>query len=303
MITPVERADARIATARVDTEAGVKLSVVIVSYKNSAVLYDCLDSILKFNDIGGALEVIVVEQSPEGDLYEGLRRDYPWVVTLRHENRGFGAGNNAGARVANGRYLLFLNPDTVLVEPVFGFAIEKFEADSELGLFGVRLVDADGNRNQSFYFRKPYGLLRGSVLWRICDRFDWFMPRAMYITGADMFVTAQALRTMGGFDERMFMYFEETYFCERLDDLGLRIGYFPEKRIVHLEGKSGGGVEKFRRQLESLEVLCEDLQLDYYRILCKMAFDRKVKSMLGSAGDIRRGEIEEIERRLRERGK
>ena len=283
------------AQIHVDRAIDIALSVVIVSYKNYGILTSCLDSIQEFNDIGDALEVIVVEQSPEDSLYERLCWGYPWVVVERHENRGFGAGNNAGAALARGRYLLFLNPDTVLLEPVFRFSIARFEENPKLGLFGVRLVDSDGNRNQSFYFRKPYGILRGSVLWRICNRFDWFIPSAMYITGADMFVRADAFQKVGFFDERMFMYFEETYLCEKLERLGMSIGYFADKRIVHLEGKTGGDAAKFRRQLDSLEVLCGDLDYDFRKVLRNMVLDRKIKAMLGSDKETRQREIREIE--------
>ena len=285
-------------TSHKDGVVDIVLSVVIVSYKNYGVLSNCLDSIQKFNDIGDALEVIVVEQTPESDLYARLCREYPWVVAVRRENKGFGAGNNAGAAIAHGRYLLFLNPDTVLLEPVFRFSIARFEENPKLGLFGVRLVDSSGNRNQSFYFRKPYGILRGSILWRICDRFDLFIPNAMYITGADMFVRANAFQQIGFFDERMFMYFEETYLCEKLEHAGMSIGYFSDRRIVHLEGKTGGNVAKFCRQLDSLEVLCGDLGYDFSRVMRKMALDRKIKAMLGSDKETRRREVVEIERRL-----
>ena len=282
----------------VDKVSRIELSVIIVSYKNYSVLRDCLSSIEKFNDIGTTLEVIVVEQSPQRDVYESLSREFPWVHTVRHENRGFGAGNNAGVEVSKGKYLLFLNPDTTLLEPVFRFAVERFESNSKLGLFGVRLVDNDGNRNQSFYFKRPFGLLRGSVLYRACDKFNIFIPKAMYITGADMFMRADAFKEIGGFDERMFMYFEETYLCERLEAIDMRVAYFPEKRIVHLEGQSSVNINVFKRRLDSLEILCEDLKLDYCKILRRMVFDRKVKAVLGSDRSARQSEITEIEHRL-----
>lgn len=274
------------------------LSVVIVSYNNYGVLRDCLDSIRTHNDIGAALEVIVVEQSPKCDIYSALIKDYPWVNVMRNQNCGFGAGNNAGARVAKGKYLLLLNPDTVLLEPVFQFAVDKFEENATLGIFGVRLVNLAGERNQSFYFRKPYGLIRCALLWRLCDRFDIFLPNAMYITGADLFVRSDAFTKIGGFDERMFMYFEETYLCTRLNRLGLTVGYFPNKKIVHIEGQSSVSSEVFSRRLDSLAVLCRDLERDYSFILNKMKRDRQIKIWLGSDRDVRSAEITLIDQRL-----
>mgnify|MGYP000944876747 CR=1 FL=1 len=262
--------------------ARIELSIIIVSYNNYDILKECLASIKEFNDIGSTLEVIVVEQSPEENIYRKLLSDFSWVTTIRRENNGFGAGNNAGSRVAHGRFLLFLNPDTILIEPVFGFAIKCFESDSRLGMFGVRLVNRDGDRNQSFYFRKPYGLLRGSVLYRICDRFSLFIPNAMYITGADMFVRTKAFTETGGFDERMFMYFEETYLCDKLNNLGYYIAFYPEKRIVHLEGATSAAVNILQRRLDSLKYLCQEKKWSYSSVLKFMRRDRVMKSLLGS---------------------
>lgn len=274
------------------------ISVVIVSYNNYNVLRKCLDSISEYNDIGDSLEVIVVEQSPGYEIYDALVSDYSWVKALRNANNGFGAGNNAGFMASKGKYLLFLNPDTVLLEPVFQFAVNRFETDEGLGLFGVRLLDSEGNRNQSFYFRKPYGLFRCGLAWRLCDRFDFFFQKRMYITGADLFIRSNIFNEVGGFDERMFMYFEETYLCEKINRLGYAVRYYPNKKIVHLEGQSSVSNEVFGRRLDSLEVLCSDFGWNYLAILRKMKRDRQIKLLLGSGRDVRRSEICQIDHRL-----
>lgn len=258
----------------------VLLSVIIVSFKNREVIDACLQSIEKNNDIGEALEVIVVEQSPDDALYNYLIKEYRWVTTVKNENKGFGAGNNVGAVLARGKYLLFLNPDTILIEPVFGFALDAFENNKQLGMFGVRLLDKCGNKNRSFHFRKPYGLWR-ALLWHICDRFDFFLRNAMYIAGADMFMPASAFRDIGGFDQEMFMYFEETDLCNRLNANGYRIAYYPDKSIIHLEGQSSANVNSLSRQLDSLSVLCKKNGLSYINYLKRMELDRRLKQILG----------------------
>lgn len=260
--------------------SSIDLSVIIVSYNNRSVLVDCLDSIERFNDLGDALQVIVVEQSPEDDLFVFLSESYRNVDVVRNDNRGFGAGNNRGFLEAKGRYLLFLNPDTVIQEPVFAMAVAIFDADDKLGLFGGRLLDAGGQRNQSFYFRNPIGLFRGYV-WRALDRLDLFIPGLMYITGADLFVRAEAFVAAGRFDERMFMYFEEPDLCNRVEAQGYRIAYFPEIRIVHLEGKSGIESEKsFGFKLDSLAVYCDKNGVDYLTMLHRWSRILTFKRML-----------------------
>ena len=273
------------------------LSVVIVSYNNYSVLSDCLLSLEKFNDIGDRLEVIVVEQSTSGGTCRDLATSFPWVRVIRNSNDGFGAGNNVGFDVACGDVTLFLNPDTVLVEPIFSFALNKFNALPALGLFGVRLVDASERRNHSFNFRKRFGLLR-SVAWHFFDRFDIYIEGKMYTSGADMFVRSAAFRDAGRFDSNMFMYNEEVDVCERMNSLGYRCLYFPQKRIVHLEGQSSVDTDAFTRDLESLVYLSKKRGLDPKRILKSMRRDRYVKRMLQWDIEKQNHEIALIDKKL-----
>ncbi len=211
------------------------LSVVIVSYNNRDVITDCLDSIREHNDIGSALEVIVVEQSPSDEIYTYLNEQYPDVLTLRAENRGFGAGNNRGVSAAHGKYLLLLNPDTIITSPLFAFACDAFARDEKLGLFGVKLLNADRTDGSSFENLIPFGFLRKARM-KLFGLLDWFLPCVMYIQGADMFVRRDLFLSVSGFDEDIFMYCEETDLCTRVRRAGYRIGYFPDHQIVHLQG-------------------------------------------------------------------
>lgn len=214
-----------------------KLSVIIVSYNSLKLIKDCLDSVQRYNDIGDSLEVIVVEQSPKEEIFEVLSKEYTWVKTVRNSNMGYGGGNNAGVRHATGDILLFLNPDTLLIEPVFGYILSKYEEDKSLGICGCRLLGGNRNYVQSFFWKDSISNVKG-VLWRFLDRMDRFIPKKMYITGADIFVPKQAFEDAGWFDENLFMYCEETDICNRVEKLGLNTKFFPEKKIIHLEGKT-----------------------------------------------------------------
>ena len=111
----------------------IRLSVIIVTYNCFDLLKKCLESVCRFNDIGDELEVIVVDNGEDGSFEKiaaepGLER----VRAFKHENTGYGAGNNAGANMSSGDVLLFLNPDTEIIEPVFRFALEKFDDDGNV---------------------------------------------------------------------------------------------------------------------------------------------------------------------------
>lgn len=242
-------------------------SVVIVSYRNLLILKDTLDSLMKYNDIGEALQIIVVDNSPEDDLYDHLKVNYPQVLTIRNENKGFGHGNNVGVSHARGKYLLLLNPDTILVEPIFQFAIHAFEKDAKLGLFGVKLVDSELKRNHSFYIMDRMGFLVAQEE-KMANALDYYKSGKMYIAGADLFVRKEVFIKSGGFDENIFMYSEEADLTKRIISLGYHTAYFKEKKIIHLEGKATKkSLDSERWRLESKAYYSTKYGLNYRKSL------------------------------------
>jgi GT2 family glycosyltransferase len=229
----------------------IQLSVIIVGYKNDKIVVDCVDSVYKYNDIGAQLEVILVDNSPAHNVYETIVKKFDSVIGIKNENNGFGGGNNRGSIEASGQYLLFLNPDTVLIEPVFQFALSKFEESPNLGMFGVSLVDANMKRNMSFYLLESSGLT-SSLIIKICNRFDFYVDGLMYVSGANMFTRKADFLLCGKFDENIFMYYEEADLTRRLASIGKGTAYFNKKKIIHLEGGTVSDSEvALRRRLDS----------------------------------------------------
>ena len=245
-----------------------KLSIIIVSYNSKDVLADCLNSVFEYNDLGDNLEVIVIEQSEKDDVYNWLISEYQHVKAIRRENRGFGAGNNMGFKKSSGEYLLFLNPDTVLIEPIGEFACRKFSENETLGLFGVRLTDKEGNLNNSFLIKIPYGF-KNRVKAVVNNKISFFNEKNMYIVGADMFVRRSAFEKAGMFDDNFFMFSEEADLCNRIQIAGYSVKYFKEKTIKHLEGKSSAVDDgrKFCMMLDSFRYYCEKFNCNYIGIL------------------------------------
>lgn len=247
-----------------------KLSVIIVSYNNLKLICDCLDSIQEYNDIKDQLEVIVVEQSPTDEVYNSLHEKYAWIKLIRNSNMGYGGGNNVGCRNAAGEVLLFLNPDTLLIEPVFSYMLEQYESNPKLGISGCRLLDGDRNYVQSFFWKDSISNIKG-VVWRVLDRIDLFLPKRMFITGADIFVPKVLFEQAGMFDEQIFMYSEETDLCNRVENMGYQTCFFKEKRIIHLEGKTteDNYVKKELQKMKSFIRVSEKQGLRREKILRK----------------------------------
>ena len=229
------------------------LSVIIVSYQNVQILRDCLDSIKKYNDIGDELEVIVSDNSNDMDLFNTISKEYDWVKIIKNENNGFGAGNNRGYEISSGKYLLFLNPDTILVEPIFGFAVEKFEKNTDLALFGVQLIDFKGNKNSSFFMIDRYDFF-STIFVKWCRRVGQFVDGKMFISGSNLFVRRESFEQAGMFDENIFMYKEEADLIKRIKlySKAKITTFYKDKKIIHLEGGTECGNVQSLSQLERM---------------------------------------------------
>lgn len=247
----------------------IKLSLIIVSYNSADILIQCLDSVFKYNDIGSQLEVIVSDNSPRSDLCDALNKKYDKVKVIHNkDNRGFGYGNNQGEKIASGDYLLFLNPDTVLVEPIFSWAIEQFDKNPKLAMFGVKLLKPDYSLNNSFMWLDTFGL-RAWILNKVCQKLNIFIEKRMFISGADTFIRRNIFEQIGGFDESIFMYYEESDLHHRFyaNEPEMNMAYFPNKRIVHLEGGTqdigDGSVESYKRQLNTFMYYCDKYNINF----------------------------------------
>lgn len=263
----------------------IKLSVIIVAYKNKKLLDDCIKSINANNDAIAETEIIVVDNSPNEEVSDLIKNTYPNVVFIKSNNRGFGAGNNEGVRISKGDYLLFLNPDTVLLEPVFKFAINKFEADSRLGIFGVKLLNRNRKNTFSFFLIDRYNFI-SVLIQRFCNIFGIFIPNIMHIHGADMFIRKKFFVDAGMFDENIFMYEEEADITKRIKAKYplMKNRFFSEKRIVHLEGSSSIGFEGMKNTIHRLmkteKYYCEKYNISINKRIRQRLQYFKVKALL-----------------------
>ena len=217
----------------------MKISVVIVAYINSDILIKCLKSIEKFNDIGSNLEIVVVDNSPIDKRVEGaiLNAGCKYDKYIAADNGGFGAGNNIGASVASGDILAFLNPDIILIQPIFSQIAKMFSDDADLALLGGKLLYEDLSPAFSFYYDFKTSVLAKWMI-KLWNRLDCFNAKNMYIAGANLIIRANVFEQIGGFDENIFMYREEPDIIRRIKKSpSAKIKYNKEIRMIHLERK------------------------------------------------------------------
>jgi N-acetylglucosaminyl-diphospho-decaprenol L-rhamnosyltransferase len=226
----------------------VDLEVVIVSHRDERWLTRCVESL---EDAAGACayRATIVEN---GGFPIALRAS-PRVRILYTPNRGFGAASNAGALASDAECLLFLNPDTELARGTLELLVKAFRERPEVGLIAVRQVTADGRFWPSLHrfpsVRRELAHAFASEKWpgvgkrlgeRVLDHdrysqagpFDW-------TTGAALAIRREAFEAVAGFDERFFLFSEETDLCKRVQDAGWEAHVEPRITIIHHAGKAG----------------------------------------------------------------
>lgn len=227
------------------------LSIVIVSWNVCDLLAACLAS------LPSDAEVIVVDNASADGSAAMVAADYPAVRLISNaDNRGFARANNQGLAEATGRYVLFLNPDTVAQDGAIPGLVAFAEAEPSVGIVGPKLRYGDGTVQSSrrrfpavvtalcestpleWHWRDNPGARR----YRMEDRAYDSVQDVDWLVGAALLCRREMLEQIGGFDEGFFMYSEEPDLCRRAKAAGWRVVYFPGAVITHYEGKSSGQV-------------------------------------------------------------
>lgn len=233
-----------------------RITVGIVTYNSADHIYGCLESVS--THLRDAIPIVIVldNASTDGtlDVVERVRKKYPFPIEIisSDTNRGYAWGVNRIAEKVKTEWMCFINPDAKLTTPVFRYAREIAKRTPTSGVIGGILVDLDGNPQESGgAFPTPtMAVWDWCGLRHIFPRKNWSTtmkldlppdakPRRIdYPTGAFWILRWEVYNRVGPFDERFFLYFEETDFCKRAKELGWPCYIHPGIRIEHVKGAS-----------------------------------------------------------------
>ena len=228
------------------------VSLCIVSWNVADDLRACLQS-LRDQQNPPRFETIVVDNASSDETVEMLGRDFPEVrLVANDDNRGFAGGSNQGLRMGAGRYLMLLNPDTILPPDVLATLVAVADAHPEAGIIAPKLLNTDGSLQPSCR-RFPTitaALYRNTLFGRLMPRaraashyimedFDHDVEREVdWVSGACMMVRREALEHVGELDEGFPWGSEDVDFCLRMFRADWRVLYTPATAIVHAVGRS-----------------------------------------------------------------
>lgn len=249
----------------------VDISILLVSFNTRQMTLACLDSIVR-ETRSSSYEVIAVDNASEDGSAAAIGNHVvrPRLFALKH-NIGFARANNLAAEHARGRYVLLINPDTVVLDRAIDRLREFAEGRPEAMIWGGRTVFADGTLNPASCWARmtPWnllcratgltGLFPGSSLFNAEAYGGWRRDtaRAVDIVSGCFLMMPRALwNELGGFDERFFMYGEEADLCLRARALGARPEITPAATIVH-----HGGASETTRAGKSIKLLAAKASL------------------------------------------
>ncbi len=233
------------------------LSVVIVSFNTRDILRNALEALFEESQ-GIEMEVFVVDNNSHDDSAAMVQRCFPSVRLIANTvNLGFAAANNQAFRLTSGRYIILLNPDAYVKPSAIKNCIAFMEETPQCGLCGGKIISPEGRLEPSAR-RFPSALSKLLTLSGIRGKFPhspllnyhefggFAHDRPMevdWVPGTFTIVRKAMLDAIGVFDERFYIYYEETDLCLRAKKAGWKIFFIPDASVMHI----GGACSKTRK--------------------------------------------------------
>ena len=236
----------------------VEISIIIVTYNNENTIQECINSILDkdFKDI----EIIIVDNSENNktiNSIKSIKSDKIFIIKSE-ENLGFAKGCNLGAKNAKGKYLLFLNPDTIFINNVCVLLKNFLDKNNKCAIVGPQIINPFNKdiektcRNLPNFLTlilQSFGLDRFSGYY-ILNHFSHNETKQVeQVIGACLFINRKIFNELNGFDERFFIYFEEVDLCKRALESGYKIYFYPQAKILHLSGSSCENINVIKKMI------------------------------------------------------
>lgn len=231
------------------------VSIVIVSFNTKELLLDCLKSIENASK-RLKTEVFVVDNNSHDQTTQAVKDQFPQIkVIANQKNIGFSKANNLAIKLATGKYILVLNPDTKLAPDTLLKMKDFMDNNSNVAVATCRVELTTGNLDKDCrrHFPTPWRSLCHFTsldqIFRTSKLFDQYYMG--YISdqneheidscaGAFMIIRSPALKKVGTFDEDFFFYGEDLDLCWRFKEKGYKIMFTPITKIIHYKGASSG---------------------------------------------------------------
>ena len=229
------------------------IAVIIINYNSSKLTQECVESLLEKTAPELHFQIIIVDNCSETNEYLPLKNycdthSFAHLQLIRSNiNTGFGGGNMLGVHYSNAKYLAFINNDTLLLNDCLSILKATLDANSSMGVVGGQSYRENGDRMVAFdhFASIPKELFGRDFLEKTNPKkypkrkSEYDKPlKVNYVQGSFLFIRTSDFYAVGGFDTNLFLYYEETDLCKRLEKIHKSCFLIPEAHYIHYHGAS-----------------------------------------------------------------
>lgn len=262
------------------------LSIIIVTYNSQKDILNCLSSIFKTANIPSEfMDIIVVDNSSEQmflETKELIVAEYGTAIRIFHnsKNGGYGQGNNFGIQNAKAEVICIVNPDVIFLKPIFQDVLNMFNVNKRLAMIGGKQF---GGGDISYWIRPEYDFfLFTAPISKILNKFNIYLQKYFYLSGALLFVSKTKFLEIGGFDERMFMYCEEADITKRFLQKNYETSYRKDFHYRHLiDERSEAGEKSLDFLINSYKIYFSKFDFNYRGFIKRRMFTFKALMLFG----------------------
>ena len=231
----------------------MKVSAVLVSYNTKALTLEAISHVLRDFEALDSSEILLVDNDSHDGTVAAVQSAYPDVQIIQnHENVGFGKANNQAFAICRGEYVLLVNTDAFIHFGCTRALTEFLDTHPDVAVVAPRVLNQDGSLQSSVHpFPTPLrcwieNLWLNPFVRNVFNLRDWRSwahdetQEVPWVIGACMLVRKSVIESVGAFDERFFMYSEETDLQYRIRKAGWKIWFVHVAEVTHLGGASGG---------------------------------------------------------------
>lgn len=215
----------------------IDISIIIVTYNSVAEIGACLQSILTTQDSLN-IEVYVVDNNSKDDTVHLIEEKFSNVKVIKNNiNAGFTIANNQAINFASGKYILLLNPDTVVKPNALQEMISFMANNQNCGICGPNLIDEFGNQARDLRFTGILRLLMVILQIHFLERRHLKPKKQKALSGACLLIPKRIIEIVGLLDEKLF-WCEDIDYCLRVKKSGYDICRVSNAEVLHLQGRS-----------------------------------------------------------------
>ena len=262
------------------------LSIIIVTYNSQKDILNCLSSIFETSDINReAIDIIVIDNSSKEvfiETEELIISQYGTEINIIHnyKNGGYGQGNNFGIQNAKAEVICIVNPDVIFLKPIFQEALNMFNVNERLAMIGGKQF---GGGDISYWIRPEYDFfLFTAPITKLLNKFNIYLQKYFYLSGALLFVSKTKFLEIGGFDEEMFMYCEEADITNRFLQMKYETSYRREFHYQHLiDERSEASENSLKFLINSYKIYFSKFDFNYRGFMRRRIFTLKALMFFG----------------------